>query len=392
MADYTRLQLRSFQTSSEDWSAETPCTLINNNSSTAYFAMEGERYWDGAKFSYKDIFNSASLSTLVNCSVVTGSTNAGFIINPMATASFNLTPSSTIPKALVKFSAPNAIVYSLGDTTASGSLLGVTFSLGSAISYLLDDYGGSVAAYSFRQLSSTYSGPSIKVQDAVGGATQDIGFNGNGELDTATLLTYAGVNDVFVETWYDQSGNNNHAEQPSLGNRPKIVSNGNLITEGGKPVIQFNGSTSRMSTLSNVQSNRDTSVTWVGTRSSTTARNNTISNVNGFGNAMYGAGGDEYQLWDGSTYASGLGAVGVDQHTYFFTSDGVNVQFSINGSVIYNVSKVLRLGTQVLEVGSWSNGNYFEGTMQEATIWGVNKLNNRDDIETNINTFYNIYS
>ena len=66
MADYTRLQLRSFQTSSEDWSAETPCTLINNNSSTAYFAMEGERYWDGAKFSYKDIFNRPYIALNLN--------------------------------------------------------------------------------------------------------------------------------------------------------------------------------------------------------------------------------------------------------------------------------------------------------------------------------------
>ena len=62
MTNYTRLQLRSFQTSSEDWSAETPCTLIDNNSSTKLIiAMEGERYWDGAKFSYQDVFNSASL-------------------------------------------------------------------------------------------------------------------------------------------------------------------------------------------------------------------------------------------------------------------------------------------------------------------------------------------
>ena len=211
-------------------------------------------------------------------------------------------------------------------------------------------------------------------------------------MDTEALLTYANTNDVFVETWYDQSGNNNHAEQPSSGNRPKIVSNGNLITENGKPVIEFNGSTSRMSTLNNVQSNRDTSVIWVGTRSSTTAANNTVSNVNGFGNAIYGAGQDRYQLWDGGVYATGDGAVGFDQHTYFFTSDGANVQFSINGLVIYNVSKVLRLGSQVLEIGAWGNSNLFEGTMQEAVVWGINKLSSRNDIETNINTFYNIYS
>lgn len=391
MADYTRLQLRSFQTSSEDWSAETPCTLINNNSSTAYFAMEGERYWDGAKFSYKDVFNSASLSTLINCSVVTGSTNAGFIINPMATASFNLTPSSTIPKALVKFSAPNAIVYSLGDTTASGSLLGVTFSLGSAISYLLDDYGGSVAAYSFRQLSSTYSGPAIKVQDTVGGATQDIGFNGSGELDTEALLTYANTNDVFVETWYDQSGNNNHAEQPSSGNRPKIVSNGNLITENGKPAVDFNGSSSKMSS-SNVQNNNDTAVAFVGTRSNVSARNNTVSHHNGNDHAIYSYGADDYKLWDGGQYGGGLGAVGTNQHTFFHNSDGTTVLFYLNDSLLYNVTRTLKQGTTAMEIGSWNGTSLFSGTMQEIVVWGENKLSSRNDIETNINTFYNIYS
>jgi hypothetical protein len=44
--------------------------------------MEGVRIWDGAEFVYKDIFYSASLSSLYNCTVVSGSTNAGFIINP----------------------------------------------------------------------------------------------------------------------------------------------------------------------------------------------------------------------------------------------------------------------------------------------------------------------
>jgi hypothetical protein len=78
---YTRLQLRDFQTSSADLDALVyTFTLANNNSSTAYFAMEGVRYWDGTEFVYKTLFPSASLSTLTNCIVVSGSTNAGFII------------------------------------------------------------------------------------------------------------------------------------------------------------------------------------------------------------------------------------------------------------------------------------------------------------------------
>ena len=131
---YTRLQLRDFQTSSVDLTAKSHTfTLVNNNNSTAYFAMEGARYWDGVKFVYKTLFPSASISTLVNCTVVSGSTNAAFIIDPNATATFAFTPTATIAKEQMQFSAPNAQIFSTGDATASGSLLGVDLNLDDGI-------------------------------------------------------------------------------------------------------------------------------------------------------------------------------------------------------------------------------------------------------------------
>ena len=129
-SSYTRLQLRDFQTSTDDLTAQAyTFTLVNNNSSTAYFAMEGVRYWDGTEFVYKTLFPSASLSSLTNCTVVSGSTNAGFIIDPNATATFVFTPTATIAKEQMQFSAPNAQIFSLGDATASGSLLGVDLAI-----------------------------------------------------------------------------------------------------------------------------------------------------------------------------------------------------------------------------------------------------------------------
>lgn len=129
-SSYTRLQLRDFQTSTADLTAQAyTFTLVNNNSSTAYFAMEGVRYWDGTKFVYKTLFPSASLSALTNCTVVSGSTNAGFIINPTATATFVFTPTATIAKEQMQFSAPNAQIYSTGDATSSGSLFGVDLAI-----------------------------------------------------------------------------------------------------------------------------------------------------------------------------------------------------------------------------------------------------------------------
>ena len=179
MATYTRLQLRSFQTSSFDFLAQANTfTLVNNNSSTAYFAMEGVRYWDGTRHVYKILFPSASLSGLVNCTVVSGSTNAGFIINPNATATFVFTPIATIAKEQMQFSAPNAQVFSLGDATASGSLFGVDLNL----------VGGGGGPYVFTTKAELQTAVNLWISD-----------------NTAALATYGEINTWVTTAITDMS-------------------------------------------------------------------------------------------------------------------------------------------------------------------------------------------
>ena len=125
MPAFTRKQLRNFTTNSADFSSAQTFTLVNNATTTAYFAIEGGRYYvrESGVFvghKYKDVFDSASLSSLSNCTVVSGSLNAGFIVDPSATATFTFTPTSTISKDLVLFSAPNAKVISGSTETFYG--------------------------------------------------------------------------------------------------------------------------------------------------------------------------------------------------------------------------------------------------------------------------------
>ena len=117
MATFTRLQLRNTVTDSADFSGARDFQLENNASTTAYFNIEG--------VNGKDIFNTASLTSLVNCSVISESVHAAFIINPNATASFTFTPSSTISSGSIRFIASNTFVYNINDSTASGSAFGV---------------------------------------------------------------------------------------------------------------------------------------------------------------------------------------------------------------------------------------------------------------------------
>lgn len=47
--------------------------------------------------------------------------------------------------------------------------------------------------------------------------------------------------EAHVTTWYDQSGNSNHATQETASEQPKIVENGSYVLNSGLPSISFDG-------------------------------------------------------------------------------------------------------------------------------------------------------
>ena len=125
MATFTRLQLRTRQQNNVDFASAKDFSLVNNLEGTTYFNIEGARLSNNT---YKKVFDSASITTLVNCTVITGSSQAGFIINPDSTATFTFTPGSghTIKKEEMDFFATNPLLFNTLDPTSSGSAFGVT--------------------------------------------------------------------------------------------------------------------------------------------------------------------------------------------------------------------------------------------------------------------------
>ena len=109
---------------------------------------------------------------------------------------------------------------------------------------LLDAYGGAHAAYSLRKLNSDYTGAAIRVRTTrAGSPEQDIGFDADGNLDTAALLAFTGSVSGYIKTWYDQSGNGNHVTQSTTSAQPKIAySNNTFVSVSGRPAPVFQGS------------------------------------------------------------------------------------------------------------------------------------------------------
>ena len=131
----------------------------------------------------------------------------------------------------------------------------------------LDDYTGALVAYSIRKVRSAYSGFAIEAERFSDGATQDIGFDSNGLIDTTALSTFASGSIVGVRTWYDQSGNDNHAVQTVQANQPRIYDGSNFYeTESGKLYVIGSGQlwwelASNITTAQSIFDSRITSLT-----------------------------------------------------------------------------------------------------------------------------------
>ena len=70
----------------------------------------------------------------------------------------------------------------------------------SAATLLLDTDTWAAAAYSVRKLRTAYTGSAIRVREDSGDTETDIGFDSNGDLDTAAIATHCGVNNGYGVT------------------------------------------------------------------------------------------------------------------------------------------------------------------------------------------------
>ena len=250
---------------------------------------------------------------------------------------------------------------------------------------LLDTYSGAAAAYSLRQLSSTYSGDAIRVRRSSDNTEQNIGFVNN-ELDTASLETFCSGTDGFVAIWYDQSGNANNVVQGTASIQPKIVASGSTILDNGKPIITPVNLSSRLQ-LGSAIFNQDVT--------SFIVAKNPTSSINEKGIAF---------TFDGSRYlyaadnggagpATNLGGT-VDNRLNGSTFPLTITRDSLHDATINQSLLTAVIGANnnlsVLTYLGWSS-SWAMWDSQEIILYNNDESANISGIETNINDHYSIY-
>jgi len=234
--------------------------------------------------------------------------------------------------------------------------------------------------------------------DTVGQPLYDIGFDENGDLDTADLISKAAGNDAFVRTWYDQSGNANDAQNTSASQQPQIVNSGSLIIENGKPCVAINSTTQYL--VSNNASE------FVG------VANSAIIAVTNF--ATSGANRYVFHIAISESANLGIGLGNSAGNLRYFNSsttfNAIGVPFTAPDNVLlignYNSpSMVFRYNgnestTSTVQTGGTSTKyvigkrlgtSSIDGNIQECIAYPTSQHDNINGIETNINSYFSIY-
>lgn len=202
------------------------------------------------------------------------------------------------------------------------------------------------------------------------------------------------------------------AIQTTAANQPQIVNGGNIVLENGKPAMLFDGVNdffsvpSGLDVLQNVGYANSFSVT---TNNSSANVNKTIlsitttSNTNRFFNYYNGtnnisSGG---RRLDADSFFGIVGSIVRVGQTLFYSAaqyinsdlfqygngslDGSSTSFQTDGNTSNTASANFT-------IGSFSGtSEFFNGDMQEITLYNTNQLPNRVNIESSINSYYKIY-
>lgn len=261
--------------------------------------------------------------------------------------------------------------------------------LSAAAAFLLDTYTGAAAAYSTRRLASSATNL-MRIREDVGDTETDIGYDSNGDLDTAAIASHCGSANGYVVTWYDQSGNSNNATQSTGTSQPQIYNGTAVITENGKPIISrassstgfssiavdMSGSTISMTSVSKINVNNSIMAWFGSTLAERLFTSTSGSSLTDGGQAGFNSTGAEL-FFNGSSQGTGV------------TRGEAYTQFNNNQTLATWVG-LTDLAATTLNFSQ--NGGFWQmHEMQEIVFWETDQSSNRTGIESDINTYFSIY-
>ncbi len=114
--------------------------------------------------------------------------------------------------------------------------------------HILDDKLDSISfAFSMRQVNTSYIGPFVKLRRASDNAELDFCKGQDDIVDIDSINSWRNGSDVFITTWYDQSGLGRNAVQTNTTFQPRF------IPDPGRPYFFGDGTDDRLDVLTDIK-------------------------------------------------------------------------------------------------------------------------------------------
>ena len=256
-------------------------------------------------------------------------------------------------------------------------------------------YGGAVAAFSLRDIGAE-GGRVIRVRRDTGGGAGDDDeedFSAN-QITSGALEAFVGSgNTGTVVRWYDQSGNGKDFIATADSFEPTIVSSGTLVTDNGKPALDFN-TQHYFDTDTSVQISTTAHFLVINAVDQGDSANDVFGAKSG-GNYLFRFRGDnvsdyQYKTTNNATFGNVKEGeqilISIDRdasnNTKLF-QDGV--QLGSTSTAITDNMLIERLGKRA------TSTDEFVGKMQEVIFFDGDKSGDRTSITNEINAYYGAF-
>jgi hypothetical protein len=288
---------------------------------------------------------------------------------------------------------------------------------------ILDLYPSAYHAFSLRKLKSTYNGFCLRIRrttttPTVTTTTVDLSFDIYNTISLNSRITYVsgtattakclgefcaasgfintdGYNtcDIFVSTWFDQSGNNKNVTNATLSQQPRLVNNtGNLETSAGKVSVRFTSASVQRLVLNDTSVSLNNVSSYVVGNAITTTLTNFFSLSDLTISRFFVPISNAISYISAGTFTGMTITAGVNRLYELICGTSTTSAYS-NGTILSPSSVTSSiLSNNRIRIGNAGAAGfevYSNGYISEAISFVG--ASNRTGIESNINTYYSIW-
>lgn len=253
-------------------------------------------------------------------------------------------------------------------------------------------YGGAVAAYSLRDIGAE-GGRVVTVRRDSDDEEEHFSAN---QITSGALEAFVGSgNNGTVVTWYDQSGNGKDFTATADNFEPTIVSSGTLVTDNGKPAIQF-ADIEHFDLGSSVQISSSAHFLVLNATDQGASANDVFGMKSGGTDLLRlraDSSGDYQYKANNVSVAFADTIIEGSQMIISIDRDGSNnTKMFQNASQLGSTSTAVTANCTIERLGKRAtSATEFVGTMQEVLFFDGDKSADRDSIRNELNAYYGAF-